>query len=55
MFLALIAFAAGVVIGAYSHKWLAAEVSKDTGLNVLDPVGVAKQAEAKALDEVKKL
>ena len=40
MFLALIAFAAGVVVGAFSHKWLAAEVLAKTGV---EAQGVANQ------------
>ena len=46
MILALFAFAVGVVVGAYSHKWLA----KETGA----PANLSADAAVKAAQDVAK-
>jgi hypothetical protein len=56
MFTVLVALAIGVVIGAFSHKWLAAEAAK-AGINVqADAAAVTKAAApvAKAAESVVK-
>jgi hypothetical protein len=47
MFTVLVAFVIGVFVGAFSHKWLAAEAAK-AGINVQADVAAVKQAAAPA-------
>lgn len=44
MFTALIAFAVGVIVGAYSHKWLAKETSAPANLTIQSVGAMAKPA-----------
>lgn len=43
MILASIAFVVGVVVGAFSHKWLEVEFVKETGV---DPQAAANEAKS---------
>ena len=42
MLFAILAFVVGVIVGAFSHKWLAAEAVKAG----IDPVAIAAKANA---------
>ncbi len=44
MFLALIAFVIGVVVGAYSHKWLAKETGAPANVTVQNVADIVKKA-----------
>lgn len=52
MLFAIIAFVVGVIVGAFSHKWLAAEAAK-AGINAQADANVAKAAIAPAVAVVK--
>lgn len=44
MLLALLTFCVGTIVGAFSHKWLAAEVKATTGLDAQAVANKVKDA-----------
>ena len=55
LFFVLLLVVAALVVGAYSHKWLAAKTGAPSNLNAANAVGAAKTAISKVEAEVKKL